>query len=136
MSKDEDSGLGKSSEESNQLMSPEDTLSTGQQVDGSPGTEVFPDYVTLNKDSVILCSEGNKYMCEKVGEKGVPGSGDELLQTCQCSSTDGSVCVPPCTGKDFLNRSYVPLSDAADRYGCKVTPERGSSNLYTNLPFG
>ncbi|XP_040896503.1 thrombopoietin receptor isoform X2 [Toxotes jaculatrix] len=127
MSEDEVSELRKPSEESTQLLSPDGTLSSGEQVDGSPGTDVFPDYVTLNKDSDILCTKGNKHMYEKVVEKGVPEVGDELLQTCQCSSTDGSVCLS-CT---FLNHSYVPLSD---RFDCWVTPARGPGNLYTNLP--
>ncbi|XP_039985749.1 thrombopoietin receptor isoform X2 [Xiphias gladius] len=134
MSETEVSGLGKPSEKSTHILSPEGTLSSGGQVDRSLGTEVFPDYVSLNKDSVILCPKGKKYMSEKAGEKGVPGVGDEPLQTRQCSCTDGSVCVPPCLGIDFLNHSYVPLADAADRFDCKITPVRGSSNLYTNLP--
>uniref|UniRef100_A0A3B4WGU6 MPL proto-oncogene, thrombopoietin receptor n=1 Tax=Seriola lalandi dorsalis TaxID=1841481 RepID=A0A3B4WGU6_SERLL len=111
MSEDEISGLAKPSEESTQLLSPEGSLSSGEQVDGSLGTKIFPDYVTLNKDSVILCPKGNKYMYEKVGEKGVPGVGDDILLTCQCSCSEGSVCVPPCLGKDFLNHSYVPLAE-------------------------
>ncbi|XP_071342513.1 thrombopoietin receptor isoform X2 [Trachinotus anak] len=133
MSEDEVSGLGKQLEEFTQLLSPEGSLSSGEQVDGSPGTSVFPDYVTLNKDSTIVCPNGNKYMYETVGEKGVPGVGDDL-QTFQCCCTDGSVCVPPCLGSDFLNHSYVPLAEAADRCDYRVTPARGPGNLYTNLP--
>uniref|UniRef100_A0A3B4WD05 MPL proto-oncogene, thrombopoietin receptor n=1 Tax=Seriola lalandi dorsalis TaxID=1841481 RepID=A0A3B4WD05_SERLL len=134
MSEDEISGLAKPSEESTQLLSPEGSLSSGEQVDGSLGTKIFPDYVTLNKDSVILCPKGNKYMYEKVGEKGVPGVGDDILLTCQCSCSEGSVCVPPCLGKDFLNHSYVPLAEAAHRLEYRGTLERGPGNLYTNLP--
>ncbi|XP_018549512.1 thrombopoietin receptor isoform X1 [Lates calcarifer] len=134
MSEDDVSELGKPLEEFTQLLSPGETISSGEQVDGSPGTTVFPDYVTLNKDSVILCPKGNNYMNEKAVEKGVPGVDDELLQAYQCSCTDGSVCVPPCLGSDFLNLSYMHLAEAADRFDCKVTPARGPGNLYTNLP--
>ncbi|KAG7242323.1 hypothetical protein INR49_023999 [Caranx melampygus] len=130
MSEDEVSGLGKPSEESTQLISPEGSLSSGEQVE----TQVFPDYVTLSKDSVINCPEENKNMYEKVGEKAAPGMGGGLPQTCQCSCTKGSVCVPPCFGKDFLNHTYVPLAEAADRFDYRVTPARGPGNLYTNLP--
>lgn len=130
MSEDEVSGPGNPTEESTQLISPEGSLSSGEQVE----TQVFPDYVTLSKDSVINCPKGNKYIYEKVGEKAAPGMGDSFLQTCQCTCTEGSVCVPPCLGKDFLNHTYVPLAEAADKFDYRVTPARGPGNLYTNLP--
>lgn len=135
MSEDDVSGLGKPSEESTQLLSPVGSLSSGEQVDGGPETQVFPDYVTLSKDSVINCPKGNQYMYAKVGDKAVPGVGDGLLQTCHCSCADGSVCVPPCLGKDFLNHTYVPLLEAADKFDYRVSPARGPGNLYTNLPI-
>ncbi|KAM9358421.1 thrombopoietin receptor [Symphorus nematophorus] len=134
MSEDEVSGLGKPSEESTQLLSPEGSFSSSKQVERSPGTEFFPDYVTLNKDSIILCPKGNRYVEEQAGEKEGPAVKDELFQTCYCSSTDGSVCTPPCSGSDFLNHSYLPLAEPADRFDCKVTGVRGPGNLYTNLP--
>ena len=134
MSEDEVSGLGKPSEESTQLLTPEGSFSSSEEVDGSPGTEFFPDYVTLNKDSIILCPKGNGYVEEQVGEKDRTVLKDELLQTCYCSCTDGSNCTPPCSGTDFLNHSYLLLAEPADRFDSKVTAVRGPGNLYTNLP--
>ncbi|XP_031715687.1 thrombopoietin receptor isoform X1 [Anarrhichthys ocellatus] len=119
---------------STRLLSLERQFCSREQVDGSPGTKVFPDYVTLNKDSVILCPKGNKYVYEEVGEKGGPEMSDELFQTCQGSCPDGSVCIPPCSGSDFLNHAYLPLAEPADRIDCKVTVARGPGNLYTNFP--
>ncbi|XP_073333296.1 thrombopoietin receptor [Pagrus major] len=137
MSEDEVSGLGKLSEESTQLLSPEGSFLCREQVDGSPGTAVFPDYVTLNKDSVILCPKGNKYVVEhekSVYEKEAPAVKNELFQTCNSSCTDGSVCTKPGLGTDFLNHSYLPLAEPADRVHCKVIAARVPGNLYTNLP--
>ncbi|XP_028442445.1 LOW QUALITY PROTEIN: thrombopoietin receptor [Perca flavescens] len=132
LSEDEVSGLGKPSEGSTQLLSPE--RRHREQVDGSCGTKVFPDYVTLNKDSAILCPKGNKYVYKEVGEKGGQGESDALVQPCHGSCTDGSVCTPPCLGSDFLNDSYLPLAEPADRFDCKVPVARGPGNLYTNFP--
>lgn len=136
MSENEVSGLGKPSEESTQLLSTERSFTGREQADGSPGTQVFPDYVTLNKDSVILCPKGNKYVCKQVGEKEGPAVRDELFQTCHSSCTDGSVCIPPCLGTDFLNHAYLSLAEPAHRLDCKVTAARGPGNLYTNFPCG
>ncbi|XP_069009211.1 thrombopoietin receptor [Embiotoca jacksoni] len=127
-------GSGKPSEESTELQSPEGSYSSGEQVDGSPGTELFPDYVTLNKGSVVCCPAGNAYVYERVREKRNPEVEDDLLQTCHCSRTDGSVGVPPCSGTDFLNQSYLPVAEHADRFNCKATAARGPGNLYTNFP--
>ncbi len=136
MPKDEVSELGKPSEESTQLLSPERSFSRREQVDGSPGTQVFPDYVTLNRDSVILCPKGNKYVYKQVGEKEGPVVRDELFQTCHSSCTDGSACITPCLSTDFLNHSYLSLAEYAHRLDCKVTAARGPGNLYTNFPCG
>lgn len=136
MSDDEVSGSGKLSEESTQLLSPEGSFLCREQVDGSPGTEVFPDYVTLNKDSVVLCTKGNKYVVEyetSVGEKEAPAVKNELFQTCNSSCADGSVCTKPCC-TDFLNHSYLLLAEPADGVHCKVIATRVPGNLYTNLP--
>ncbi|XP_044217617.1 thrombopoietin receptor [Thunnus albacares] len=135
MYEDEVSELGKPLEESTQLLTPEGSCSSGGQLEGSIGTqpEVFPDYVTLNRDSVFLSPKGNKYVCEQVGEKRDPEVSGELLQTaCHCS--DGSVCVPPCLSIDFLNHSYLPLAELANKFDCNVTATRGPGNLYTNFP--
>ncbi|XP_037624774.1 thrombopoietin receptor isoform X2 [Sebastes umbrosus] len=134
VSKDEVSRLRKLQEGSTQLLSPERNSCSGEQADGSRGTEVFPDYVALNKDSVILCPKGNNYVSEEVGEKEGQGVSAELLQTCQPYCTDGSVCIPPCLASDFLNHSYFPLAEPADRFDCKVNAARGPGNLYTNFP--
>ncbi|XP_056270623.1 thrombopoietin receptor isoform X2 [Pseudoliparis swirei] len=98
----------------------------GEPLDGGQRTEVFPDYVTLNKDSVVLCPNGNAYVYEEVGEKEEPEVSDEVFQTCRGSCADGS-------GGDFLNRSYLHLAEPADL--CKVTVARGRGNLYTNFPL-
>ncbi|XP_022071660.2 thrombopoietin receptor [Acanthochromis polyacanthus] len=126
MSEEEVSGLGKPTEESRELLSPD-------QVDGNPRAEVFPDYVTLNKDSAILCPQRNSYVYDQV--KGDSEVGDELLQTRRCSCTEGSVCVPPCSCSDFLNHSYLPLAEPADTFSCKVKAVRAPGNLYTNFPY-
>ncbi|KAM9849257.1 thrombopoietin receptor [Aulostomus maculatus] len=123
MSKDGVSGLGIGPpEESTQLL--EEGYHSGERLEGTPGTElkIFPDYVTLNRDSIIICPKGNKY----VGEKRRVEVGGER----QCSCTEGSDCVPTCFGADFLNHSYLPLAESAEKFGNKVTP----GNLYSNFP--
>ncbi|XP_034439143.1 thrombopoietin receptor isoform X1 [Hippoglossus hippoglossus] len=117
----------KPSEESTQLRPPEETPSSREPVDGIPGAEVFPDYVTLNKECVILCPMRNKYMYETDGETQGRELEVKLLQTCGCS-------VPQCSAIDFLNFSYEPLADAPDRLDCRVPPVREPGNIYTNLP--
>ncbi|KAF3835390.1 hypothetical protein F7725_027948 [Dissostichus mawsoni] len=96
-------------------------LCSGGQIEG---TGVFSDYVTLNKDSIILCPKGNKYVYEEVGPKDSPGVSDERL----------SVSLTACSGSDLLNRSYLPLPLSADTPDCKLTDARGPGNLYTNIP--
>ncbi|KAF7657522.1 hypothetical protein LDENG_00025960 [Lucifuga dentata] len=130
MSEDEASMAGKLSEESTQLLSE----SSGDQVSGSPRIkpEVHPDYVTLSKDSVILCPKGNKYVYEKDEEKGSSGVKAEILQTkYDCFCTDKLACFPSCSCTDFLNHSYLPLAEPVDRRDFAV---RGPGNLYTNVP--
>lgn len=133
MSENKVAGLGKPSQESTQLLSLEEVFSSRENVHGSPGTEVSLDYVTLNKDSTIICPKGNKYVYEQVEEKGDPVVGDELLQICSCSCTDSSVCVTPCLCTVYLNHSYLPVGEA-DRLNCKVIAARGPGNLYANFP--
>lgn len=134
MSKDEAAGFGEPSEESNHLLPPQDGSPGGGQVEGGPGTDfkVFPDYVTLNKDSVSICPKGNKYVHEQVGEKRRAGLEDGGPASCPCLSAEGYVCGPTCLGTDFLNQSYFPLD--ADRLDFNVTAALESGNLYTNLP--
>ncbi|KAI3368548.1 hypothetical protein L3Q82_025558 [Scortum barcoo] len=124
MSEGEVSELGTPTEESTELLSPEKGFPRWEQADGSSGTQVFPDYVTLNKDSVILCPKGNKYVGNQLGEKEGQGV------------SDGPVYLPPCLGNDFLNHSYLSLTEPAHTLDCKATTPRGPGNLYTNFPCG
>ncbi|XP_054459285.1 thrombopoietin receptor isoform X2 [Anoplopoma fimbria] len=129
MSEDEVSRLGKPSGGSTKLLSLERQFCSGERVDGS-----FPDYVTLNKDSVILCPKGNKYVYKEFGEKEGPEMSDELFQTDLGSCIDGLVCISPCSGSDLLNHSYLPLAEPVERVDCMVPVARGPGNLYTNFP--
>ncbi|XP_035504680.2 thrombopoietin receptor [Scophthalmus maximus] len=129
ISEDGLSGLTEQPEEPTRLLlPPEGPFPSGGQAEGDPGTDVFPDYVTLSKGRVILCPKRNNNTYETVGER------VEGLPTCRCSCADGSVCVPPCSASDFQNYSYEPLAEAADRFDRRVTPAREPGNLYTNLP--
>lgn len=130
MSQDEVSGLGKAYQESTQCLSSEQGHHTGDQEEGNPRTELklYPDYVTLNRESLIICSTGNKYVYEQLGEMRVPGVEGALLpNTCH------RFCVSDCLETNFLNHSYVPLSKPAVRAHDKDTGQRGPENLYTNL---
>ncbi|XP_061681342.1 thrombopoietin receptor [Syngnathoides biaculeatus] len=138
MPQDEVSGLGKVCQESAQLLSSQQGHHTGDQEKGNPRRELklFPDYVTLSRDSVINCSTGNKYVCEQFGEIRGPGVEGELLsKTCHSFCMDDSVCIPDCLGTDFLNQSYLALSEHAFRVHDKDTGQRGTRNLYTNVPW-
>ncbi|XP_054645328.1 thrombopoietin receptor isoform X2 [Dunckerocampus dactyliophorus] len=140
MSQDEVSGLGKPFQESTQLLSSEQGHHGGDQEDRSPRTELklFPDYVTLNRESVITCATGNKYVCEQFGQIRGPttkGEGELLPKTCHCFCTEDSVCVGTCLDTDLLNHSYLPLSEPAVRVIDKVTDTRVAGNFYTNLSF-
>ncbi len=136
MSVEEVSRSEKPSEESSQLLSPAQRFSSREQTNGSPAFEDFPDYVTLNKDSVIHCQRGNKYVGEQLREKEGPAVTEQDFQTCHSSCTDCSVCTPPSLDTDFLNHSYLPLAELADKFNCKVIAARGPGNLYTNFPCG
>ncbi|XP_019749914.1 thrombopoietin receptor isoform X1 [Hippocampus comes] len=130
MSQDEVSGLGKAYQESTQCLSSEQGHHTGDQEEGHPRTELklYPDYVTLNRESLIICSTGNKYVYEQLGEMRGPGVEGELLpNTCH------RFCVSDCLDTNFLNHSYVPFSKPAARAHDKDTGQRGPGNLYTNL---
>ncbi|XP_029002999.1 thrombopoietin receptor [Betta splendens] len=121
LSQEDISELGKKPPESTQLLSPEGLFSSKEKLDWSSGTDNFPDYVTLNKDSTIICPKGNNYVYEQVAEKGGSHSvaADVLLQTRRCSCT-----VESCPCAQYLNHSYLPL---ADRF-------REPGNPYANLP--
>nr|XP_040039623.1 thrombopoietin receptor isoform X2 [Gasterosteus aculeatus aculeatus] len=135
MSEDKDSQLGKPSGGSNRLPSLGRPFRSEEKLSGSLRSHVtFPDYVTLNKDCVVLCPPGNKYVYKEVGEKESPEMCDELFQICHSSCTDGPVGIPTCAGRDLLNRSYLPPAGPADGFHCKVVAPRGPGNLYTNFP--
>uniref|UniRef100_A0A3Q3VU13 Fibronectin type-III domain-containing protein n=1 Tax=Mola mola TaxID=94237 RepID=A0A3Q3VU13_MOLML len=139
MSEDEDVGLGKSSEgSSQQLRSPERSVSSKDQADESPAPEAFPDYVTLSKDNVIHCPSEDTYVYlyeKSMNEKDNPRVKDDFFKICLSSCTDGSDSNPLCSGSDFLNHSYIPLVKSADRFNSKVAADGGPGNLYTNLPW-
>ncbi|XP_060890389.1 thrombopoietin receptor [Labrus mixtus] len=134
MSEDEVPVLEKLSEESTQLLSTESDLSGREQANECPGTEVCPDYVTLNKDGVFLSPKENKYVCEQVGEKEVAAVKDDFIQTRSSACSEGSASVPSCTSANFRNYSYLALAEPADRFESKLMAVRGPGNIYTNLP--
>nr|XP_046246833.1 thrombopoietin receptor isoform X2 [Scatophagus argus] len=129
MSEVEVSGLGKPSEISTKLLSPERSLSCTEQVHLSPGSEVFPDYVTLNKDSIILQPGRNK------SDEEDPVVTVDLFQKSVSSCSEGSDCIEHCEGINFLNHCYLNMTEHADRFCMqKGTAGRVPGNLYTNLP--
>lgn len=114
------------------LLSPVGSRSSREQVDGSCGTEVFPDYVTLSKDFLFQFPKENTYICERetgIGEDGGQTVKDESCQTRLSSCADST---PP--SSDFLNRSYLPLAEPADRFDWKNAAGKVPGNLYSNLP--
>lgn len=131
MSADEVSGLLKPSEESAQLLSSISDLPRSRQTNDKPRSEVLPDYVTLNKDSVILRPQGNKFVFEQVGEKEKQLMEKELLKTHQPHCGD-SASIPACHSSSILNPSYLASTRLAEKLDGKVTAVRG--NIYTNLP--
>ncbi|KAM9385772.1 thrombopoietin receptor [Pholidichthys leucotaenia] len=116
---------------SEEFLSSKGSFCSREKVHGSPGSDSFPDYITLSKGNIFIYPQGNNYLYEDVTEKGDNEVEDELLQTCHCSCVDGSVCIPPCL--DFVNRSYLPLIKPAERSFNKGKAERGPGNLYTNI---
>lgn len=119
--------------EASALLLPLDRSLTGRhQLDGSPGTEVFPDYVTLSRALLFQHPKENPYIYEC--ETGVDGEGGgmakaESCQTCLSPGEDGSP-----SRSDFVNRSYLPLAEPADTSDFKNAAGEVSGNLYSNLP--
>lgn len=130
---DEVSGLERPPPEATApLLSPEGSRSSRERVDGSCGTDVFPDYVALSKDFLFQLPKENTYVCEceaGVIEDGGQTVKDESRQTRLSSCADSA---PP--SSDFLNRSYLPLAEPADRFGWKNAAGKVPGNLYSNLP--
>ncbi|XP_037553987.1 thrombopoietin receptor [Nematolebias whitei] len=122
MSEGEIPGSEKSSEEFSELMSSDGHFSTQ---DGDPGTEVLPDYVTLNKDLTFICDGENSYVYEQLPKKEDPYVGDSFLQTC---CTDGSA------GNNYVNHFYLTVSKSAETLNSKVNAETAPGNNYANLP--
>lgn len=133
LSEDEVSGFEKSPAEAcAPLLSPEGSRSGREQADGSCAAEVFPDYVTLSKDFLFQFPKENTYVCEcetGIGEAEGQTAKDESCQTRLSSCADST---PP--GSDFLNRSYLPLAEPADRFDWKKAAGKVPGNLYSNLP--
>lgn len=101
------SALTKPSEKSTQPVPLEGALARGQTV-----RDASLDYVTLNKDTLIVCSKRNNHVYEKIGEE----------------------VVPPCYTNDFMNCSYLPLALESGLFDKKCTYTKKTGNVYTNLP--
>ncbi|RVE73559.1 hypothetical protein OJAV_G00032660, partial [Oryzias javanicus] len=114
---------GKLLEESSKLLLSTESYPTEVQVIGSPGTEVFLDYVTLKKELPPLCLGVNFYLYNQ--EKGSP----DTPQSCVCFCPDGSSYVSLCAENDFLNDSYLPMADPLDGMEDGQFP----GNVYTNV---
>lgn len=114
------------------LLSPEGSCSSGEQVDGSCGTEVFPDYVTLSKDFLFQIPKENTYVCEC--ETGIVKDRGQTVkdESCQTRLSSCADSTPP--SSDFLNHSYLPLAEPADRFDWKNAAGKVPGNLYSNLP--
>ncbi|KAM9831659.1 LOW QUALITY PROTEIN: thrombopoietin receptor [Neosynchiropus ocellatus] len=104
---------------SDEASEPASFSSSEEQLEISPGEGQFPEYVTLNRDSLSLCLVGNKYICDQPGEK----RGAE-------THSEGPEVTGPCTDTrtNFLNHSYLALAEAAGGLGAAP-----NENLYTNL---
>ncbi|KAM8888832.1 thrombopoietin receptor [Synchiropus picturatus] len=105
---------------SDETSEPPSISSSEEQLELSPAEGLFPEYVTLNQDSLSLCPVGNKYVCEQPAEKRGPEiHGECPEETSPCSDTPST---------NFLNHSYLALAEAAG--GLSAAPIQ---NLYTNL---
>lgn len=129
MSENEVLGLEKPLDISTQLLSAKQSFSSREPVDGSPGSEFFPDYVTLSKENMYIY----KHEMSMLKTEG-PTVKDELFKTCLPACGDDSDCSLLCYGEDFLNHSYLPLAEPMDSFNCKVNASCRPGNLYSNLP--
>ncbi|KAJ0065455.1 hypothetical protein NL108_010729, partial [Boleophthalmus pectinirostris] len=133
LSMEYDSGLEESLEKSAALLSTSDTsYSSVEPEDNSIETELYPDYVALNINSVIMCSKENSYICEDL----IDNKDDDLSVEMQQNSPQSSEYWLPRGDSlgvsDFLNHSYLLL--ATDNLDCKENQQRGHGNIYTNMP--
>lgn len=125
MSEDEVAG----SERSTQLLSEEQRLPHPES-DPPPSGEEYPGYVMLSKGTFIHYPKANMYIHNRgTHDTEKPTVTEESAQMC----TDGTDCALPCSGKDFMNQSYIPQAEPADGFKCGITAMRESGNLYTNL---
>ncbi|XP_034035410.1 thrombopoietin receptor isoform X2 [Thalassophryne amazonica] len=125
------SALGKSSLGSTHFLS----LQRSYSLDGKAEFEKVeqPEYVTLDSDNTVVYSAENQYTL--VGEKELEMVDELCLKPCDCTCTDGSDRIPPCSHSDFLNCSYSPMAEPLGGFDCKDTAGRGPGNLYTNIPL-
>ncbi|KAJ0032621.1 hypothetical protein NQD34_002702 [Periophthalmus magnuspinnatus] len=128
LSKDYDSGVEDTLDRCTSLLSSSDTSysSMGQEND-SMDAELYPDYVALNKNTVIMCSKDNSYIYEDLllGKKKEDGSVKMEPNSTQPSEDSLGT-------SDFLNHSYLLL--ATDSLDCKENEQR-HGNIYTNMPW-
>lgn len=116
-----------------ELVSSDENLSADEQLDGSSGTKVLPDYVTLNKHLAFICVGENSYIYEQVAETDGPESGDDSLQAGPSSSTDASTGVRLCSGNNYFNHSYLTTSKSAESLNSRMSAETAPGRHYTNL---
>lgn len=128
--KDDDSGLEEASENSTRLLSSSDTTycSMGQE-DESTETELYPDYVALNKNTIILCKKENSYIDEDLIQN---KDKEENAKEHSPKSSEGLLLKDFCLGSDFLNHSYIFIGK--DNVGSKEQEQWGQGNIYTNMP--
>ncbi|XP_068599559.1 thrombopoietin receptor [Brachionichthys hirsutus] len=129
VSEDEVSGSGKSLHITTQLLFSGKSFSSRDQV--GPGSQTFPDYVTLNGD--IILPKGNQYVnhyetCMNKKES----STSKDVEKRGSSYNDDSGSSDPSLFSDLRNHSYLPTTESSGR--CKVTAGRGPGNQYANLP--
>lgn len=131
LSEDGDSsGLEEASEKSARLLSSSDTsYSSMGQEDESIEAELYPDYVALNKNTIIVCTKENSYIDEELRH-----NKDQEVNAKQDSpkSSEGLLPKECCLGSDFLNHSYILIG--RDNVGSKEREQRGQGNIYTNTP--
>lgn len=130
LSSNDDMGLEEASEKSAGLLSSSDTsYSSMGQEDDSTETELYPDYVALNKNTMILSTKENSYIYEDLVQ-----NKDKQVNAKKNSnqSSKESLLSEHGLGSEFLNHSYLFL--ATDDLGRKEREQRGQENIYTNMP--
>lgn len=85
-----------------------------QQLDGSPATQVFPDYVTLSRDVHFGWPTENRY-----------------IDQCETPAVGGD---EPASSEAFDNRCYLLVAQPADSAHDRSAAGDLPGNLYSNLP--